>query len=114
MPPGLLIPGTGHQVLSVESPPKRSTGDWLGAMSRTRFRNAGLTDFGFVPAYCSNALYCIDSPRKPEGSGRLVELAAALAGETVGAVGVAGGTVVAAGVAGGTVAVSVWLASAGV
>ena len=46
------------------------TGDWLGAISRIRFRNAGLIDEALAPAYCGNALYCIDSPSQPDGSGR--------------------------------------------
>ena len=32
-PGGFFIPGTGHQVQSVESPPKRRTGDWSGAIA---------------------------------------------------------------------------------
>ena len=101
-PPGFFIPGTGHQVQSVESPPKRSTGDWLGAIWRIRFRNAGLTDFRVRARVLLERLVL---HRQAEEAGRQrpgVDVAAVAAGVVAA---VDGGTVVAAGVAGGSVVV---------
>ena len=50
IPGGLRIPGTGHQVQSVLSPPRRSTGRAPGARLRINCSNTGLSAAGSWPA----------------------------------------------------------------
>src|SRR5689334_15981830 len=67
MPGGVLVWGTGHQLQSVLSPPKRITGWAPGARFRTNCTNAGFKAFGSVPANDGIAHSSVESPTKPLG-----------------------------------------------
>ena len=49
-PAGVRIPGIGHQVRSVVSPPIRISGGFPPARLRTSWTNTGLIAFGSAPA----------------------------------------------------------------
>src|SRR5947209_530037 len=60
------MPGTGHHVRSVLSPPIRSTGRCPGARLRISCTSTGLGAAGSLPAYPGTAEYSKESPTKPE------------------------------------------------
>ena len=67
IPGGLRIPWTGHQVQSVLSPPRRSTGRAPGARLRINCSNTGLSAAGSWPAKLGIAQYSVESPTNPLG-----------------------------------------------
>ena len=67
MPPGGIIPGIGHQVPSVLSPPIRITGDWPGASPLSSATSTGSIVSGSRPVYWWSARYSNDTPTKPGG-----------------------------------------------
>ena len=71
-PAGVGVPGIGHQVRSVVSPPILSWGVCPGDRFRINWTNTGFIAEGSVPAYAGIAKYSIESPRNPGGIARFV------------------------------------------
>ena len=71
-PAGVGVPGIGHQVRSVVSPPILSWGVCPGDRFRISWTNTGFIAEESVPAYAGIAKYSIESPRNPAGIARFV------------------------------------------
>ena len=67
MPPGGIIPFSGHQLPSVLLPPIRMIGCWSGARPFSRFSRTGSIASGLLPVYWCTARTSNETPTNPSG-----------------------------------------------